>query len=67
MPNNGRMEKEHGLPPHNGIPLSGNKGCNPSICDQQNGWEGFRGSETGPRDIVKYRRISLSRRRKKKH
>ena len=33
----------------------------------KNGSEGFRGSETGPRDIVKYRRISLSRRRKNKH
>src|SRR3712207_5412882 len=46
---------------------SGNKGCNPAICDHQNGWEGFRGSETSPRDKVKYRRISLTRRRKNKH
>src|SRR3712207_8524338 len=45
-------------------PLSGNKGCNPAICDQQNGWEGFRGSETSPRDKVKYRRISVTRRRR---
>src|SRR3712207_7483388 len=55
------------LPIYNGRPLSGNKGCNPAICDHQNGWEGFRGSETSPRDKVKYRRISLTRRRKNKH